>query len=109
MRLVHILLNRGYIKALLFIHHVPKTWILIGIDSVVDKMTYNCTTPLGRLLLGLIPAFSTPPDGNVPSSQLTEHSGIASAACPHVALSGLYQSTVIHSFTHSLTIYMPSY
>jgi hypothetical protein len=29
---------------------------------------------------------------------LTEHRGIASVACPHVALSGLYQSAVIHSF-----------
>jgi hypothetical protein len=52
----------------------------------------------GRLFLGLISAFSTLPDGNVPSSQSTEHRGKASAACPHVALSGLYQSTVIHSF-----------
>jgi hypothetical protein len=44
------------------------------------------------------PPFSTWPDGIVPSSQLTEHRGIASAACPYVALSGLHQSAVIHSF-----------
>jgi hypothetical protein len=42
------------------------------------------------------------PNGNAPSSQLTEHRGIASSACPHVALWGIYQSAVIHSF-HSLT------
>jgi hypothetical protein len=34
-------------------------------------------------------------------SQLTEHRGIANAACPYVALSGLYQSAGIHSFIHS--------
>jgi hypothetical protein len=35
---------------------------------------------------GLISPFSTWPDGNVPTSQLTEHRGITSAACLHVLL-----------------------
>jgi hypothetical protein len=30
-----------------------------------------------------------------------EHRGIASAACPHVALSGLCQRAIIHSFFRS--------
>jgi hypothetical protein len=49
---------------------------------------------------GLIPRITTWPDGNVPSSQLIEHHGIASVTRPHVALSGLYQSVVIHSVIH---------
>jgi hypothetical protein len=48
------------------------------------------------------PPFSTWPNGNVQSSELTEHRGIASAACPHVALLELYLSTVIHSFIIAL-------
>jgi hypothetical protein len=58
------------------------------------------------LFPGLIPPFSTWPDGNVPSSQLTEHRGIASAACPHVALSigAIHQSAVIHSFIHVIIV-----
>jgi hypothetical protein len=101
---VHILVHRGYnyqsavIRS--FIHsscpeNLASYQFRFGCDN---KMTSNCTMPLGRLFLELIPALSTPPDGNVPSSQLTEHRGIASADCPHVALSGLCQSTVIHSF-----------
>jgi hypothetical protein len=40
---------------------------------------------------------------------LTEHRGIASAACPHVTLSGLCQSAVSHSFIHSglVTVFTP--
>jgi hypothetical protein len=58
-----------------------------------------------------ISLFSTWPDGNVPSSQLIEHRGIANAACPHVVSSGQLsqislrlhnQSVVIHSFIHYL-------
>jgi hypothetical protein len=40
----------------------------------------------------LIPRFSTWLYGNVPSSQIIDHRGIASAALQHVALSGLHQS-----------------
>jgi hypothetical protein len=50
---------------------------------------FRLVAPLaGTLFAGLISWFSPWPDGNVPSSQLTEHRGIASAARPHVALSG---------------------
>jgi hypothetical protein len=33
--------------------------------------------------------------------RVDEHCGIASVVCLHVALSGLYQRAVIHSFIHS--------
>jgi hypothetical protein len=57
---------------------------------------------------GLIPAFSISPGGNEPNSQLTEHRGIASAACPHAALSALglgyiKEQLFIHSFNDLVT------
>jgi hypothetical protein len=40
---------------------------------------------------------------------MTEHHGIASVACLHVALLGLYQSGVIHSFMHSFVhLFIPN-
>jgi hypothetical protein len=33
--------------------------------------------------------------------RVDEHRGIESMVCLHVALSGLYQSAVIHSFIHA--------
>jgi hypothetical protein len=48
-------------------------------------------------------AFSTWPDGNLSSSQLIEHRGVANATCLHFAVSGLSSvPVVIHSFSHGL-------
>jgi hypothetical protein len=41
----------------------------------------------------------------LPSSELTEHRGMACVVCLHVALSGPYTSVVIHSFVHSFDIW----
>jgi hypothetical protein len=65
-------------------------------------MTSSCTTPLGRLFLERIPAFSTPPDGNVPSSQLTEHRGIASADIRMLLYQGFVKAQF--SFIHYIVL-----
>jgi hypothetical protein len=100
------MLHRGYIKALLFVHSFVMSQKL-GFLSVSirwrqqdDIKLYHAT---GQAVPWTDPRIFGPPGGNVPSSQLTEHRGITSVACPHVAIS---KQLFIHSFMDAFLFYV---
>jgi hypothetical protein len=73
--------------------------------GAISKRCYSFILEEKKVLTPvLISLISTWPDGNIPSSQFTEHRRMTIAAHPHVvALSRLYESVVIPSFNFSST------